>query len=137
MQAIAIKKPEVVPAASAPAIIVVDDDPAVRGSLKFALELEGFAVQAYGDAAEFLNSGDSICDCFVIDQGMPGMAGMELIAKLRERRILTPAILLVSQPNPVVNARAAKAQVSVVEKPLLGNTLVESIREACQRRRGR
>ena len=58
---------------------------------------------------------------------------MELIAKLREQRIFTPAILLVSEPNPALNAGAARARASVVEKPLLGNTLADSIREACRR----
>ena len=66
-------------------VVIVDDDPAVCGSLKFSLELEGFGVRTYGGAAELLDGGDlAACDCFVIDQRMPGMSGMELIAKLRD-----------------------------------------------------
>jgi two-component system, LuxR family, response regulator FixJ len=55
---------------------VVDDDPAVRNSLKFSLEIDGFAVGAYASAEELLN--DSNIDrfrCLVIDQNMPGMNG--------------------------------------------------------------
>lgn len=114
-------------------IVVVDDDPAVCNSLKFALELEGFRVRSYRSAADLLGHeelGD--CNCYVVDQRMPGMSGMEFIAKLRERQIATPAILIISQPNDVLSARAAKAQVPIVEKPLLNNMLVDKIREACQ-----
>jgi two-component system, LuxR family, response regulator FixJ len=123
-----------VPLERSPIVAIVDDDPAVCGSLKFSLELEGFVVRAYGNAAEFLDAGDfQGCDCLVIDQRMPGMNGMELITRLRTLEVQTPAILLISQPNPSVAARAAKAAVPIVEKPLFGNALLERIREACRR----
>ena len=117
-----------------PIVGVVDDDAAVCHSLKFSLELEGFAVRTYGSAAELLNADDlGSCNCFVIDQNMPAMSGMELVAKLRERRSLAPAILIISQPNDTLSARATAAKVPIVEKPFFGNALVERIREACQR----
>jgi two-component system, LuxR family, response regulator FixJ len=119
-------------AAPLPIITVVDDDPAVCNSLKFSLELEGFAVRAYRSGAEFLAAGNfHDCKCFIIDQRMPGMSGMELIAALRERKVSTPAILIISQPNKVLSARAAEARVPIVEKPLLSNALVDKIREMC------
>ena len=46
-------------------MVIVDDDPAVCSSLKFSLELEGFVVRAYGNAAEFLNADDWACDCSI------------------------------------------------------------------------
>lgn len=118
-----------------PAIIaVVDDDAAVCNSLKFALELEGFAVHIYANGAELLRARDiECCNCFVVDQKMPGMSGLEVIDKLREAHIVAPAILIISQPSPALSARAAKANVPIVEKPFLGNALVERIREACSR----
>jgi FixJ family two-component response regulator len=115
-----------------PVIAVVDDDPAVCNSLKFSLELEGFAVRAYRSGREFLAAGEfRDCSCFIIDQRMPVISGMELIAELRQRKVSTPAILIISQPNKVLSARAAEACVSIVEKPLLNNALVEKIRELC------
>lgn len=117
-----------------PLVIVVDDDSAVCGSLKFSLELEGFAVRAYGSGSELLRDEDlDACKCFVIDQRMSGMTGMELIAKLRDHNILTPAILIISHPSAALSARAATAGVPIVEKPLLGNMLLDRIREACGR----
>ncbi len=118
-----------------PVVAVVDDDPAVCGSLKFSLELEGFRVLIFRSAADFLQSGETgACDCLVIDQRMPGISGMDLIGQLRDRDVMTPAILIISHPNAALSARAKRAGVPIVEKPFLGNTLVERIREACQRR---
>lgn len=115
-----------------PVVAVVDDDRAVCGSLKFSLELEGFIVRTYRDGAAVLRAGDlDTCDCFVIDQRMPEMSGMDLVYALRSRQVATPAILIVSHLNGALSERAAKANVPIVEKPLLGNALVERIREAC------
>jgi two-component system, LuxR family, response regulator FixJ len=118
--------------APSPVIAVVDDDPAVCNSLKFSLELEGFVVRAYRSGSEFFSADDfHDCKCFIIDQRMPGMSGMEVIATLRERKVSIPAILIISQPNKVLSARAADADVPIIEKPLLSNALVEKIREVC------
>jgi FixJ family two-component response regulator len=120
-----------------PLVVVVDDDAAVCSSLKFSLELEGFAVRTYESGAELLD-GDNfgLCKCFVIDQRMPGLTGMELIAKLRDRHVMAPAILIVSHPSNALSARAAIAGVPIVEKPLLENALVDRILEACRQERG-
>ena len=119
--------------AKRPIIAVVDDDPAVCGSLKFALELEGFAVRIYLSGAELIHAGDlDNFNCFVVDQRMPGMTGMDLVEVLRARRVLTPVILIISHPNAALSARAQKAAIPIVEKPLLGNALLERIREACR-----
>ena len=117
-----------------PVVVVVDDDPAVCNSLKFSLELEGFVVRAYGSGADLLYAGDlGACNCFIVDQRLPTMSGLELIARLRDRRISAPAILITSQPNAALRARAAMTNISIVEKPLLGDALLERIREACVR----
>lgn len=115
-------------------VIVVDDDPAVRNSLKFSLEIEGFVVHLYGSGSELLNS-RSIpkASCLVIDQKMPEMSGLDLIIRLRNQSVQVPAILITSHPTADIIRRAAGAHVSIVEKPLLGNALIERIRDACAR----
>lgn len=122
------------PALAAPIVIVVDDDAAVRGSLKFALEIEGFAVHTYGKGGDLFGDADLMrCACFIIDQKLPGMTGLELVTALRERRIAAPAILITSAPSSAVQERAAKAGVAIVEKPLIGNALLEQIRDITAR----
>jgi FixJ family two-component response regulator len=62
--------------AMSPVVAVVDDDLAVSNSLKFSLELEGLEVRTFPGGAELLRASDvAACDCFVIDQKMPGMTG--------------------------------------------------------------
>jgi two-component system, LuxR family, response regulator FixJ len=115
---------------SDPVVIVVDDDLAVRNSLKFSLEIEGFTVRGYATADELLNAGDlASCNCLVVDQKMPGLSGLDLIAKLRDRHIAAPAILITSYPSLSVRQRAENADVPIVEIPLLGNALLDRIRD--------
>jgi FixJ family two-component response regulator len=117
-----------------PVVVVVDDDPAVCNSLKFSLVLVGFAVRTYRSGTQLLDSGEiRDCDCFVVDQRMPSLTGMDLIAKLRRHNVFTPAILILSQPNAALAARAGFADIQIVEKPLLSDALLDRIREACAR----
>jgi two-component system response regulator FixJ len=117
-----------------PVVIVVDDDPAVRNSLRFSLEIEGFAVRDYSGGMELLNDPERPHGgCLVIDHHMPGMNGLDVVAKLRDRHVSVPAILITSQPTPALSRRAAMAGVSIVEKPLLGNALVDRIRDMFRR----
>jgi two-component system response regulator FixJ len=113
-------------------VTVVDDDPGVRCSLKFSLEIEGFAVRTFGSASEVLDSSEvRRTQCFVIDHKMPGMNGLDLVSCLRARHILTPAVLITSQPDAELTRRAARAAIPIVEKPLLDNALIERVRAAC------
>ncbi|WP_246205812.1 response regulator transcription factor [Microvirga arsenatis] len=113
-------------------VIVVDDDDAVRNSLKFALELEGLSVRLFKDGAELLAVPDlPRGGCYVIDYNMPGMTGIELVRKLRQRQIDSPAILIASQVNEDLHGRAARSGFrSVLEKPLHDSELLDSIQAA-------
>jgi two-component system, LuxR family, response regulator FixJ len=112
-------------------VLVVDDDPAVRNSLKFSLEVEGFTVRDYSSANELLRESEiTDAGCLVIDYHLPEMNGLEMLNRLRARRITAPAILITSHPSAFVRQRAAEAGVPIVEKPLLGDALVEGIRSA-------
>jgi two-component system, LuxR family, response regulator FixJ len=108
---------------------VVDDDPAVRNSLKFSLEIEGFVVKVYASASEVLTEND-LADFrwFVVDQKMPGLSGLDLVAELRARQVTAPVVLITSHPSRALTARAGKAGISIVEKPLLGNALLDKLR---------
>jgi two-component system, LuxR family, response regulator FixJ len=116
-------------ASSNPLVIVVDDDAAVRNSLKFSLEVDGFAVMTYGSAEELVHTGNlRACRCLIVDQDMPRMTGLELVAALRKEGDEVPAILISGHVTPALIRRASGVGVPVIEKPFEGNGLIDLIR---------
>jgi len=112
-------------------VVVIGDDPAVRSSLKVWLELEGLTVRSYASGVELLSAGElGRCDCLIIDEKIPASNGRHLITELRERDFSAPAILVTSQPSMSLREEAEKVGVPIVEKPLLGNGLLDTIRDA-------
>jgi len=111
-------------------VMLVDDDPAVLTSLKFALELEGFSVKVFPDAQSLLReyvvgSNTSL----VIDYRLPDTNGIDLLQRLRARGVTAPAILITSHPSEDLRKRAAAMAIPIVEKPLLDNSLIAKLRE--------
>jgi FixJ family two-component response regulator len=107
----------------------VDDDPAVLTSLSFVMEVEGFSVKGFASAEEVLGSGIDLAPCcLVVDQGLPGMSGLDLIELLRRRDPGQRAILTCSVVTPKIQERAGFSRLSVIEKPVLGSTLVDAVR---------
>jgi len=65
-------------------ILVVEDDAAVRNSMKFSLEAEGYQVRAYSKAPDVLEAPDlSEIDCLVVDYRLEGMNGLELVRQMK------------------------------------------------------
>lgn len=111
-------------------VAVVDGDPAVRNSLKFSLETEGWKVCVYARAQELLDTVDAhLLHCIVIEYRLQDMMGLDLVDQLRSRNFGIPAILLASHPNRQIRQQAAQRGVTIVEKPLVGNLLTERLRE--------
>jgi two-component system response regulator FixJ len=116
-------------------VIVVSDDLAVRNSLKFWFEIEGLTVRSYVSAADLLDAGDlARCDCYVVDQKISAMSGLDLIAQLRDRHFTAPTILIASHPGRSLREQAEKADIPIVENPLLGNGLLDKIRDVVRGR---
>jgi FixJ family two-component response regulator len=112
-------------------VLLVDDDPAVRGSLKFAFELEGFEVEDFA-SAELVGAQD--VNCLVLDYRLPGMNGLELLDLLRQRGSKAPAIIITSHPTRKVREQIAAAHATLIEKPLLCDALTGAIRELAEQR---
>ena len=119
-----------------PALIVVDDDAAVRQSLKFALEMEGFAVWLYADARALLDEPNlPTYGCLLIDYYLPDLDGLQLLAKLRNRGVVLPAFLVTGHPSLALRRRVEQAGIRLVEKPLLGDGLADMIRNSLEQDR--
>jgi two-component system, LuxR family, response regulator FixJ len=112
-----------------PTILVVEDDAAVRNSMKFSLEAEGYQVRDYSEARDVLEAPDlSEIDCLVVDYRLEGMNGLELVRQMRARGIRAPVIMITTLPSLDLRRDASAAGIHIiVEKPLLGNTLADQI----------
>ncbi|MGL3210319.1 response regulator FixJ [Bradyrhizobium sp. BR 1433] len=115
-------------------ILVIDDDPAVRDSLAFLLDVNGFAVMSYEAATDFLDHlAGSTVDCIVSDIRMPGMSGLELVRKLKADAVACPVILMTGHGDVALAVEAMKAgAVDFIEKPFEDEALLRAIGEALQ-----
>lgn len=115
-------------------IILVDDDRALRESLQFALELEGFTVESFESAEDFAEHGDvGSGSCLVFDYRLPGMSGLSLLMLLRDQLIDAPALLITTNPTLALRKRARELGAEIVEKPLLSDELLNGIRSMFER----
>jgi FixJ family two-component response regulator len=117
-----------------PFVILIDDDPAVLNSVRFSLEIDGYAVMTFRDGGTLLNVVNLPPEsCLVVDQIMPDLTGLDLVERLQKRGDRLPTILLTSYASPSLRERASRLGVSIVEKPLFGSVLVNAIESAAGR----
>ncbi|MFG3203045.1 response regulator transcription factor [Streptomyces sp. NPDC048192] len=82
-------------AAGQGAVLVVDDDAAIRRSLERGLRLSGFAVRTAADGPQALAAiRDVPPDVLVLDVSMPGMSGIEVCTRLRDEGRDLPVLML-------------------------------------------
>ena len=121
--------------ASRPAVILVDDDPAVTHAMQFSFDLEGLDVRGFRDAESVLAASDlPETGCLIIDHNLPGMDGLALLEQLRAIGVRQPAILITTNPRTALRNRAAAAGVPIIEKPLLTDALLTTVRKALARK---
>jgi len=114
-----------------PLLVLVEDDRAVLGALTFAFETEGYQVAAFRDPASALAAPETRrASCLVVDQRLPGMSGLEVVAHLRAEGVAAPALLITTHPTAQLHRAAAAAEIEIVEKPLLGDVLAAKVRTA-------
>src|SRR5215217_6632805 len=79
-------------------ILVVDDEPAVRESLRRALQLEGYEIELAVDGAEALDSVHANGpDAMVLDVSMPRLDGLETCRRLRSEGNALPVLMLTAR----------------------------------------
>ncbi|MCU7931572.1 MAG: response regulator transcription factor [Candidatus Thiodiazotropha sp. (ex Codakia rugifera)] len=115
-----------------PTVFVVDDDQAMRNSLKWLIESVSMQVETFESADAFINSyypGRS--GCLLLDVRMPGMSGLELQEYLRANQIAIPVIIITGHGDVPMAVRAMKSgAIDFIEKPFNDELLLESIRHA-------
>ncbi|PLR28646.1 response regulator [Caulobacter zeae] len=112
-----------------PRLLLVDDDAGARRALQLLLSGRGIEVRAYGAAADLLADPTALdASILVADYRMPGADGLDVLARLRERRWAGRALLITGYPEPGLRAKAqALGYERVLEKPLADAALLKAV----------
>jgi FixJ family two-component response regulator len=121
-----------------PLVGIVDDDEDVRSAIHAVLKSEGFTTLAFASAQEFLRCGKRAdTACLIVDINMPGMCGLELLAKLADDGERTPVIFITAYGSERTRTRAMDAgALDFLEKPFEDTVLIERVRAAVGTRGG-
>jgi two-component system response regulator FixJ len=113
-------------------IFIVDDDDAVRDSLRLLLEAHGMIVEDFKTTAEFeaADRGHPRT-CLILDLHLPGTGGLDYLASLGEDGPGLPVIMVTGRGDGASRARAIElGAVAFLEKPVDGHELLSAIERA-------
>lgn len=115
-----------------PIVFVVDDDPAVRDSLRLLLESVGLIAETFSSPYQFLEAiVPEQHGCVLLDIRMPGMSGLELQRRLVARGIAMPVIIITGHGDVTTAVQAMKTgAVDFLEKPFNDQVLLDRIHAA-------
>ena len=113
-------------------VFVVDDDEAMRNSLRWLIESVGHTVETYASAQAFLdNHYPGRSGCLLLDVRMPGITGLELQSQLESHDIRLPVIILTGHGDVGMAVKAMKAgALDFIEKPFDDELLLAAIERA-------
>ena len=111
---------------------VVDDDDAVRSSLRLLLKSAGLPTIAHASAQEFLAAWDGDQPgCLVLDVRMPGMSGIELQAELNQRGAIIPVIFISGHGDiPMAVEAIQHGAFDFLQKPFRDQDLIDRVQRA-------
>ena len=116
-------------------VFVIDDDASVRRGLARLLRAQGWKVETFSGAGEFLDREPrSGTGCVVLDVRMPDMSGPELQARMRETGLALPIVFLTGHGDVPVSVQAMKrGAVDFLLKPVDSEQLLRTVAEALAR----
>jgi FixJ family two-component response regulator len=113
-------------------IAIIDDDEAMRDSLRDLMEAAGLVAGCFASAEEFLASDLRVqAACLIVDIRMPKMSGLQLQAKLKEEECNTPIIFITAHGDARMRIRAMReGAVEFLAKPFDHHLLLKRVRAA-------
>ena len=115
-----------------PLIHLVDDDPSVRDACRFLLEGYRFDVVYWPDGVTFLADAELHAEgCLILDMRMPGLDGVQVHARLRDRQSTLGVIVLTAHGDITMAVEQMKhGAADFLQKPVSGRQLLEAIERA-------
>ena len=122
---------------ASPIVFVVDDDVSVRESLELLIQSEGWKVETFASAHEFLERPRKLVQsCLILDVSLPGLNGLDLQQRIAADRKDMPIIFITGQGDIPMTVRAMKAgAVEFLTKPFGDEVLLNAIRQALEHSR--
>lgn len=113
-------------------VYIVDDDPGFRDSLATLLALNGFLTASFASGEDFLATVvDAPNACALVDLRMPGLDGLQVQARLVERGIRLPLVIVTAHGDAATARSALKGgAVDFLEKPVDEKVLLDVVEEA-------
>jgi two-component system, LuxR family, response regulator TtrR len=110
-------------------VYIVDDDEAVRDSLRWLLEANTYRVRAFSSAEAFLSEyNEDQPGILIVDVRMPGMSGLELQEQLIIRKSTMPIVFITGHGDvPMAVSTLKKGAVDFLEKPFNESDLRETV----------
>lgn len=118
-------------------IYVVDDDEALRDSLLWMLESNGYRATGFDSAEAFLAAyTPAMAGCLVLDVRMPGMSGLELFEELRSRHATLPVVFITGHGDvPMAVLALKKGASDFIEKPFNDKEMLNLVEQCLARDR--
>ena len=115
-------------------VFVIDDDPALRDSLRWLIESLQHPVKTFESAQEFLDNYEpDSSGCLLLDVRLPGMSGLQLQKKLNEMQADFPVIIITGHGDVPMAVRALQAgAMHFLEKPFRDQELLDCVQEALE-----
>jgi two-component system response regulator FixJ len=113
-------------------VFIVDDDDAVRNSIRLLMKSLGLATRPLSTAQEFLSTYDpQQPGCLILDVRMPGMSGLELQQQLNMRGAIIPVIFITGHGDvPMAVEAMQQGAFDFLQKPFRDQDLIERVQRA-------
>ena len=121
-------------------VYIVDDDEAVRDSLKWLLEGNGYSVKVFENAEQLLDTQTeqetSLAGCLILDVRMPGITGIELYDELLTKKISIPVIFITGHGSVTLAVKSMKkGAIDFLEKPFSEEEICKLVDSALKKDR--
>jgi DNA-binding response OmpR family regulator len=112
-------------------VLVVDDDRALRHAIAALLDQAGYQTGQAGDGPEALdNLRQQHADVMLLDIGLPGMSGLDVLAEARAAAAPPLVVMMTSDDTPEALLRAFRGQAhSFIRKPFAPNRIVDMVND--------
>ena len=115
-------------------IAIIDDDVSMQRALTGLMHSLGHSAHSYSSAEAFIEGGQiRTFNCIITDLQMPGMSGIDLMARLTRERYRVPIVAITAQKQPGLEDRVLAAGARcLIYKPFDADILVDCVTRALQ-----